>query len=388
MSHLHHGNESIARPYVASKGRRLPQIKIPSVIARALLSLHSNPRYAALSRSSKDVLAYLVRLADIGDACAPVFAFKRTIADKIGLSESSVYRALNELTEENIIIRETQARKERNGRLSGARLRLSPAFCAVLGLPVRTEAAKSSGVDQASVPRTSEVEPSNRAGEGNENDGAPSVKMTDGQCITVLKALQSLQKHSPGIPTRLPSTQRAAPRTKVPEELLWLIAEKNLRESQIFLLMGEFSRNKRRLSDAVECTKARLQVLAPREVFAYLRALAHAPTDFAWIVRQRAQSEQATRVAAQVRELKPNLLTELDGQYLVNASGAVHRVEAQVESAEVWWRDAGSDRVRTGYVPVNEGFLQAVLDGRLVKVDPDVARVTIDSGLARRPGVH
>ena len=222
-----------------------------------------------------------------------------------------------------------------------------------------------------------------RGGEGAriEKTPLPSSKMTDGQCITAFKEVQSLQKHSPG-PQRAKAGCQNSPRVTVPEELRWLLSEKDFRPSQIFLLMREYTQQKRRLSDAVECTKARLKALSPREVFAYLRALSKAPTDFSWILREKTKAVSETEKTERVQGLRSDVLRELDGKFLVNAKGAIHRVEAQVESAEVWWKEEGSGRVKTGFIPINAGFLEAVIDGRLKRIDAADALAKIQSGFA------
>ena len=374
MSRLRHGDEATALPFSGSQESCSPQIRVPSIIARALSSLQCSPRCTTLGRSAKDVLAYLVRLANVDDACAPVFAFKRTVAVKAGVSESTVYRALLELTEVNIIIREPQRRKERNGRLGIAQLRLSAAFCTELGLPVVTHAAPAPAVAPSSAPQTPELESARRGGEGAETTAPPSVKMTDGQCITGFKALQSLQKHSSGLPTHMPVTQPQTPRTKVPEELLWLIAEKNLTQPQVFLLMRDFGRRQQRLSDAVEATHTRLRQLDEHALFRYLRALSKAPTDFAWMRKVRQATEQAEQRKRELREIGAELLTRLDGQYLASTDGtSVHQIDASTQTAEVWWREGTTGRIRNGRASINPAYLAAVDAGRLTPISSEGA---------------
>lgn len=380
MSHLHHGNEAVARTFGVSQGSRSLQIRIPSTIARALLMLHTGDCFTTLSRSTKEVLAYLVLLADLTDACQPVFAFKRTIAAKTGLSESTVYRSIGELANDNIIIREPQRRKERNGRLSGAQLRLSPSFCKELGLVVGPNAQTQEKSYQSTPELTTPVPSVNRAGEGASDNLWPSVKMTDGQCITGFKALQSLQKHSPGTSPRTVIDKPATVRTKVPEELFWLIEEKNLTQPQVFLLMREFGQRQQRLSDAVEVTRKRIEQLGNREVFRYLRALAKAPTDFSWIRKQREQSLRAVQRDNHLREVSTERLNRMNGNFLVSTNGeSVHQIDATTQTAEVWWREEGTGRIRNGQAPINAAYVEALAAGRLKPIDREKAEALISS---------
>ena len=204
--------------------------------------------------------------------------------------------------------------------------------------------------------------------------------MTDGQCITGFKALQSLQKHSPGTSPRTVIDEPATVRTKVPEELFWLIEEKNLTQPQVFLLMREFGQRQQRLSDAVEVTRKRIEQLGNREVFRYLRALAKAPTDFSWIRKQREQSLRAVQRDNHLREVSTERLNRMNGNFLVSTNGeSVHQIDATTQTAEVWWREEGTGRIRNGQAPINAAYVEALAAGRLKPIDREKAEALISS---------
>ncbi|WP_042688420.1 helix-turn-helix domain-containing protein, partial [Candidatus Glomeribacter gigasporarum] len=131
------GSEGIA--YLAPQGLSslIHKRNFPQNIALAVTAITTSaasPTLSSLSRAAKSVLAFVVRLAERADPTQPSWAFKATIAQEIGASESTVYRGLNELAEAGLIERLKQERKTHNGRLFVSRLKLTKKACACLGL--------------------------------------------------------------------------------------------------------------------------------------------------------------------------------------------------------------------------------------------------------------
>ena len=350
MLHISHSNEGMVCASKPHTGLRSPRKKMPSIIASALVNLETNESLSHLSRNARDVLRYLIRLADCRAPASPIFAFKRTIADHVGLSESSVYRALNELVEDNWIMRQSQRRKSRNGRLSGADIQLTEMLCEELGLlgfatnVVNDKSAPADGAQSSDNPAT----PGGRGVVSTR----PRVNLTDGHIHTQqIQKIQSLQKHSSAPSVTVAPSTRVAPRTKLPEEFFWLIEEKQLTLPQVFLLMREFTHRKQRLSDALVQTRHRVEQLPNTDVFPYLRALAKAPTDFAWLRKQREQADIAQQRVARVTAGLNERVHALHGSFLVTKSGAIHQVEATTNMARVWWQEPERGRIREGYTP-------------------------------------
>ncbi len=100
----------------------------------AITTSAASPTLSSLSRAAKNVLAFIVRLAECTNPTKPSWAFKATIAQEIGASEATVYRGLNELIKAGLIERLKQERKIHNGRLFVSRLKLTEKACACLGL--------------------------------------------------------------------------------------------------------------------------------------------------------------------------------------------------------------------------------------------------------------
>ena len=378
MLHISHSNEGMVCASQPHTGLRSPRKKMPSIIASALVNLETNESLRQLSRNARDVLRYLIRLVDCRTPASPIFAFKRTIADHVGFSESSVYRALNELVNDNWIMRQSQRRKSRNGRLSGADIQLTKALCESLGLrgfsgnvldDASALADRAHAADSLSTP----------SGQGRAGVATrPRVNLTDGYINTEqIQKIQSLQKHSSAPSVTVATQTTLAPRTKLPEEFSWLIEQKNLTLPQVFLLMREFSQRQQRLSDALVQTRHRVEQLPNTDVFPYLRALAKAPTDFAWLRKQREQADIAQQRVERVTAGLNERVHALHGSFLVTKSGAIHQVEATTNMARVWWQEPERGRLREGYTPIQADYLVALEAGHLQPVAAEQAQAII-----------
>ena len=369
MSHIIQGGTYLFCAKKIQNQLHSPQKRIPRLIASALSILQSSQQVSSLSRSTRDVLAYLVKLTDLSDPQISIFAFKRTIASNTLLSESSVYRALNKLVKDGYIEREKQERKSRNGRLSCARIRLSNILCHALGLCSENINSEYPAEEAKSVLKDKKREP---------NILSPSVNLTDGY-IATNRVLQSLQKHS-SKSYKTSSSQKTNPyplKTRVPEELLWLIEEKNVSKPQIFLLMKEFSKRKQRLSDAVELIKDRIKQLPNSDIFKYLRALAKSPTDFAWI-RKRHENEKLALEKNNAKKSDRDQLLATRNRHFLRSEKAVHQIDATVKMAQVWFIDKNTQRLKTGYIPISNDYIELIQTGRLQSIDADQAKDLIE----------
>lgn len=372
------GDAGVVRTQNARQGLLSPLNRgrnFPHDIAVAIVAITTGSAFHDLPRNARSVLAFAVRVAERKDPTKPSWAFKKTIAKEIGISESTVYRVLNVLVDNGFIERFEQERKAHNGKLAGARIALTRKTCVSLGLMVIQK-------DTETIPQ-----PEKKESQASPESGAfhfpPSVKLQGGYKNTLLLAdqrTQSLQKHSPGTSPRTVIDKPLTVRTKVPEELFWLIEEKNLTQPQVFLLMREFGQRQQRLSDAVEVTRKRIEQLGNREVFRYLRALAKAPTDFSWIRKQREQSLRAVQRDNHRREVNTELLNRMNGNFLVSTNGeSVHQIDATTQTAEVWWREEGTGRIRNGQAPINAAYVEALAAGRLKPIDREKAEALISS---------
>ena len=88
-----------------------------------------------------------------------------------------------------------------------------------------------------------------------------------------------------------------------------------------------------------------------REIFPYLRALAKAPTDFAWLRQQREQADIVQQRVARVTAGMNDRVKALNGSFLLAKSGAIHQVEATTNMARSsmrsprWWPKVGLSKI-------------------------------------------
>ena len=130
---------TIENDYSTLQGLKCPLSiykKFPHKLAVAAMSVHSSshPCLSNLTRAAKGILAFLIRIADRKNPTKPSWAFKNTMAQEIGISESTVYRGLKELEQTNLIERLDQTRKTHNGRLAVSKISLTSQLCQTIGL--------------------------------------------------------------------------------------------------------------------------------------------------------------------------------------------------------------------------------------------------------------
>jgi DNA-binding transcriptional ArsR family regulator len=221
----------------ASKTELVPAIRknLPNRILRAIdAALH----LAGLPKSLKATFAELCRFVPQAEPLATIFAHKNKIAARIGTSERTVYRHLDQLKQEGLIDVLEQERKSRNGRFSVARIRLTQ------------RAAQLVGLIEAEI----EVVHSE-----------PSDILTDGHTLTepTISKSQPPQRSKNGLPTDLCQ-----------------LTGKGLSRAGIFKLMGTAKAKGKKLSDVVTVVLGHIEELRGGRLYAYLAALCKGPTDF------------------------------------------------------------------------------------------------------------
>ena len=120
------GDAGVVRTQNARQGLLSPLNRgrnFPHDIAVAIVAITTGSAFHDLPRNARSVLAFAVRVAERKDPTKPSWAFKKTIAKEIGISESTVYRVLNVLVDNGFIERFEQERKAHNGKLAVARMR-------------------------------------------------------------------------------------------------------------------------------------------------------------------------------------------------------------------------------------------------------------------------
>lgn len=286
---------------------------LPSKIANALVRVYEALHEFALTQTQRQILACLVRNGVKQQKPADwIFMKKVTIAQRLRLSEATVYRCLAALERVGLIEREDQRPTAYTLKVLG-RIRLSGQAICNLGLasdqPSR-EMSVMEGVSDALDLGPATLQP----------DLAP-VKDVN------LPPLQSSSKKQ---------SPRARPFIRVqgkavPSDLAWLVMQNGLALTGLFALMKRAKAVGHRLSNVIAVVSDALAPLKGRELFAYIQALLSKTVDYAFVAEQqatqalaeRAKGEAAAAVAAEISDL----VSRLRGVQVTRADGAVLSVD-------------------------------------------------------------
>ncbi len=321
------GGTSHAPNPVAADGRqpnaaRFDVARLPERILRAIALVYESDGLRTLHITNRQVLATLVRFAlNQKDPSALAFIKKATIAQHLGISEATVYRALGALEDAGLIERErqqrTRAQLEVVGRIgfSAKLLRCigiaSPQLQSTVHVPARFDEARAS------------------------------------TCLApvsgVNKTMQSSTKKHPGPGSFLLIDGRA-----VPMDLAPLVRDQGLKMSALYLLMRLARTAGHRLSDVVSTAGNALRPLRGRGLFAYLKSLLEKPIDFGHVVRTRKLREDEDRTAearaAQERQQIAELVERYQGRRVSAPDGSTY----EVDSASIVITDANGRRSSWG----------------------------------------
>ena len=273
-----------------------PRKNLPNRILRAF---DNAMHLQGLKRGVRDTLAELCRFIPQNRPFDTVFAHKTTIAERMGMSERTLYRHLETLAAAQLIETLEQDRKSRNGRFSVARIRLTRKAAALLGfidapeelVLINPDDACDSPLGDSALPclstsQTDQPTPSQNTAATAVIPTPPSAKMSDGHTLSV----PTLSRNQP--PRR---TENG-----VPMDLAWMTGN-GISRAGIFKLMGLAKAKSKRLSDIVVVVREHIDALKGGRLFAYLAKLVAGPTDFrvaATTERKRVEDAGKARVMA------------------------------------------------------------------------------------------
>lgn len=343
---------------------------MPYVVARAMADVDTLTLFAEMGRAPRAVFRYLVSLVDAKNAIEPVWPSKEKIAEKTGYAVAQVYRALNKLIDAGLIVRVSQTRSSRSGRLGRGLISLTTHACRLLKLPVKLVEKivpkinvqdNSSGADLG-APETQGAEKPDLPPAAH----ARMAEMIDGHITTQAKPVhfQSLQKQSKrhhGECAPVKKTTKVG-NANIPDELVFVIHEKMLTLGQLLKLMGEASKVGKRLSDIVAVRRARLKTLWGNKLFAYLRTLIRSETDFAWLKKEQASQQSATQEKQDWQRTREQAKHALAGKWLDGKPGRRYKVQLIGDSLYV---EHYQDGAYTGCRPLDADFMTAVSKGAL-----------------------
>ncbi|KDP87888.1 hypothetical protein CF70_033865 [Cupriavidus sp. SK-3] len=247
----------------------------------------------ALTQTQRQILACLVRNGvKQQDPADWIFMKKVTIAQRLRLSEATVYRCLAALERVGLIEREEQRQTGYTLKVLG-RIRLSGQAIRNLGL-----ASVHPSREMVTIERIPDV-----------LDRVPALGLPTLAPVRDVNSppqQSSSKKQSPGASPFIRVQGKA-----VPSELAWLVTQNNLSLSGLFHLMKRAKLAGHRLSDVVQVVQDALSKLSGRELFAYLAALLAKRTDFAFVARQRTEEVLIAREAAQNEAARLSRVAEL-----------------------------------------------------------------------------
>lgn len=304
-----------------AKRRNLPN--------RILRAFDAAKHIEGLSKSLRAALAELVRYVPQNEPFATVFAHKAKIAERLSVTERTLYRYLAGLKSAGLIEVMPQERKSRNGRYAVARIRLTPKAAMLVGLIE----------PQADVIHT-----------------LPYDKLSDGQSLSE--------------PTIAKTHRPEATIGGLPADLAHLTGQ-GMSKAGLFKLMGIAKAHGKRLSDIVTAMANRLADLKGGRLYAYLAKLASGPTDFtvaaAGVREAAAKAHEAALLHARLARFKERFR----GATLASRNGdRLYRIDRDARYVQV----LGADR--SGTAPMNNllPWLQAVERGDMVLATFDVER--------------
>lgn len=398
------GTATPARQQGAWQGPRSPaqrKSRLPQKIGAALATVNEHPDLRALSLTTRNVLSFIIQVTDARDPFRSCFAHKATIADRLGIGEATVYRALNNLIGAGLLVRETQERKSMNGRYAVARIKLTKKCCVILGLVEDDNFvtdANNSVDDIANENGENNIHatsgcvclaagdivlrnPANPEGEttprAQHNDSrheagkpaTPTCKVIDGHKDILPTADQQTQSRRDNRSIRgAQRPEQGKPSVRIPSEFFWLVESERLTAPAVCKLMRLFSARGQRLTDAVMVTRRHLLGIPKRRVYAYLATLARSESDFASqakVLSEAAAAKQAA-VAHKQRAVK---LADMDGKWLVS-SDRTKLIKLGGFHAEVFALASGV--VQRGVATVNQ-LVEAYTSGRLTEIEPEDA---------------
>ena len=349
------------------KSCRSPGKNRPYIINHAMGMIDFDSALDELSRSARVILKYIVSLADAKDASKPSWAKKGKIAENTGYGIATVYRVLNELEEDNFIVRLGQQRRANTGRLANGLIRLTAHACELLGLPCNPDVA---ALDKQAFARKEENS-RKQAPVAKYRLAAPYArlrKMIGGHikqprlCLSKYSLSRDNRKEAP-IQVRYGFTRIG--HSRVPSELVWMITSEKLSIPQVFGLMREAGNHGKRLSQIVEVCRSRILEIDGNRLYAYIRALCRCDTDFSAVTKVREAKQRKEVEKTDASAAIERFAVIHGGKVFQGKDGRYFRLRVLSTARMVQVIRDPSDVDGMGNAPLDIAFMDAVKDGRL-----------------------
>lgn len=307
--------------------------RYPWTICHAVAKVFDIAELMELSDSCRHVLVSLIKKVDQNHGRSPIYARRETIANEVGKSVETVYRALRELeTKQYIEAREQQ--KDRYGKLTDSLIVFSKQLCDLLDLP-----------------------------------SSPSVKSD--RPYNQRSSLQYLHKQSNEavdknkLKPKLPA--QPAAKKGLPEDLAILV-QQGLSQPAVFKLMGMATRAGKRLSEVVAYAKLHLSKYTSHGLYGFLVKLIQRNIDYAYIASQQREKEvmkcQAKAIQVKSSELRGKTFVSTsrsDVRYQIDRANPMYLYVFVAQGDK--WKDRGQQAV-------SSDFMEGIESGRYRETTP------------------
>lgn len=276
---------------------------------------------------------------------AAIFPSREVLAREASVSIPTLHRDLAELEAREYIVRLPQKHKSVATRANAGKFWIAP-------ISLTQKALVLLGLDKVI-------------------HSQPPLKVIDGVYIDKehTKEVQSSLKNTipPGTAKeKAASNPEVDPATRLPKDLV-LLTELGLTKGGIFLLMKIASSAGKRLSDIVAYRRDRIASLRlnGRALFSYLRDLASAEVDFAFLANQARDKQAESEDVREAKSLQMRLHRHCDG-YEIRRHGEVVGVFRAASSPE----DCGRIEMADGTRPLNLRVAMTLLRGAFTFTAP------------------
>lgn len=352
-----------------ARGVAAPRKKggIPYSIAGALSQLAKGTfSDLRLTVCEKAVLGQYVQHADARCGTNPSWPKRTTVAKKVGCSVRTVIRALERLSALGLLVAYEQDRNARNGRFLQAQYGLSPSCCRALRIPLG---------ERISVEPHQSGSPSDFGEDFPVENLPPDDSMSPGtyiknsflrkEPINLTKEKQPLADVSRQRNPDFVKTQKG----HVPRDLIWMVCDGKLRDTDVCWLMRLASERKQRLSDLVFVKWSAFfkqgLLLTGNALKGMVLHLLKQERDWGWIRRQAEAKKEREEKVRQANERKKTLTDRWNGKWFSKAEGNV-RFRVRGHLFELW--EAG----KTTYSAIGQfdaAFIKKVEEGSYVPMN-------------------
>jgi len=353
-------------PCTQRRKRLSPTIPVPSryrnrptSVRRAIHIVWKKTEELGLTRSDVSVFqAIIASGVSTEHPERPIFARKTTLARLAEVTERTVYRTLKKLEEKNLIVRNEQTRLQ-DGSMEIAQIFLTEKSIALLLL------IDNNNTEQNKINKNirSVQEPKNESPLHSFNKATHlSDGLSDGSVYKEQRSEQDTSVYNQS-PVPKQSSQNAnyvrVDGRSVARELFWLIEEKRLTYSGLFLLQKMAKNIGQRLSDFVQLRSSRLRELpSANDCFRYLRSLITQGVDAKFLCtlkNSKVHTSHRNQQMEIVRTQRSNAFLEIDGKrYRDEELGRVYQICAPSETllifAEDGFRSLGTVRLTSKHL--------------------------------------